>query len=324
MITKKIRNEIDKNIPDVKNKIKQKINCDTSQQKCKLSRKKFTFYFAMAACFILMILLGGLSPLFISKPLANYNLTLSINPSITLTIENNIVTKQIALNKDAQKLLFKENLVGMTELQASKHIINLANKYGYISQNTEIKLWVSNTPKGKNNKKSFENISSNILTILKESSYENIDITELKYEELCNLIDSYSEENFNNYDKEIHEEFVNQLKIAVQQKINETVQLSNLLKPYISDSDSKLNAELTNEINKYGIKYNFTIEDVDFNNILISDVENIVEELIDVSDELIEILEDLNEGVDEDDFEDALEDLMEIVKYLINTEEDDD
>lgn len=74
-------------------------------------------------------------------PSGTYTVSLDVNPSIELTVENGVVTKIAAYNDDAKQLLLTVDVSGLAADEAMKKIVEALAAEGYIN-NTEIKPYL--------------------------------------------------------------------------------------------------------------------------------------------------------------------------------------
>ncbi len=94
-----------------------------------------TFFWFLILISLLPVLISWLNP----EPIITSKLTIEINPSIELLLDqDDCVVLTMAKNKHAELLLADENLVGLTSVEATNKIVTLAAKTGYITtQNTD-------------------------------------------------------------------------------------------------------------------------------------------------------------------------------------------
>lgn len=194
-------------VPEVLEAVRKKsqiIPLELKQESKKVKQKsKFVFRFAsVATAFILLalILVSSLSPILFST---NYTtITVDINPSMELTIdENETVTMVNAINNDAINLVENLNLVGASFEDVVTALLIRAREQGYIQNATQNAIMFSVTNKKDNLKQYYKNkLQTQVNAYLSNNSLN------------CDVI-------FEEYDEQLKEEF-NSIKQGFTEEVN--------------------------------------------------------------------------------------------------------
>lgn len=131
-IIKQLKNEVDLIVPDNKEIIKSRLGIYEVKQE-----KHFSYKKPLAALSLVFALVLGF---IIFKPSKNINLvgttylSIDVNPSIELTVNNNlIVTSCLPKNNKAKALLVDQQFVGKSIDEVTNILVSLFNEAGYLS-----------------------------------------------------------------------------------------------------------------------------------------------------------------------------------------------
>ncbi|MEG1751642.1 MAG: hypothetical protein RR140_01260 [Clostridia bacterium] len=321
---KKLNEELMYEIPDIKNKIKAQLFNSSIKSKKQIWKPVFVMIISLCLIFTCVFV-----PSVIKTNINNeFHITLSINPRVEIiTDKNGIVTEQIALNEDGVKLLFKENLLGLSIKNATEKIIYLAETYGYLTSGKQINIFVDD---GKNNV--LQQKSNEIINFVDNYSTQiglkNVVVSQIDINQINLWLQSYSKSTLDNFELTLNNEFFAKLLTCLDSKIKTynlfSQELLNFDWATATDEAIKYNIE---KIKVFGARNNFDLLDYDFDNIdndenIFELVEELCNELKEKATDLAEILKDLNTGGDEDEYLDVLQDLIEVAKELINGKND--
>ncbi len=138
----RIKEVLDERTPDILNNIK-----NSSAFKVPIKQKKTlsdyvsfkSLSYSLATVFILAILVTSLMMSGPSAPVVASTVTLDINPSIEITLdENDFVINVIAINDDGETIISRDIVYkGLTLDQAIEYLIESAHNKGFIVETTE-------------------------------------------------------------------------------------------------------------------------------------------------------------------------------------------
>ena len=169
-----INNEIENDIPDLKENINSKIDWNAVFEDNKKSRSAVAEQViategtdivvdnsnrlkkgVIAAAIVVMVALFLTTIVFASMRLfvpngqigdgSAFTITISVNPRVSFTMdENDIVVSQKALNEDGAIVLVGVSYIGKTYQDAVSEYVKAAEKLGYISANDNVSIYASN------------------------------------------------------------------------------------------------------------------------------------------------------------------------------------
>ncbi|MGN0790884.1 MAG: hypothetical protein ACI4MW_05410 [Christensenellales bacterium] len=325
--TDRILKELNKNAPDVKDKVVNAVDWDEIAIKNgapdkardnKSSGRKWK----VAAAGIALILVAAISvilPVTLKKDKNSvlqdgYVVTIEVNPGVRFEVNaSDVVTAQTGLNEDGVVLLYKENLVGKNIDEATAAVIEKMEAAGLIKGN--VKISVSDR-KGKK----LENKQNDVIGVIRRVLNDgNIETLILSDKELDDIEDYYEKHGVSEYEKEIIEKFREKLLSEIEIKISGARNILALLEENknsaakLSTLDETVLKEVKEYCNKYKIKWNEIKDD---------EIREFYEDLTDKIEDLEEAREEIGKNKDEDDYGDMLEDLFEIVEEELFEEND--
>lgn len=326
--TDRILKELNKNAPDVKDKVVNAVDWDEIAIKNgapdkardnKSSGRKWK----VAAAGIALILVAAISvilPVTLKKDKNSvlqdgYVVTIEVNPGVRFEVNaSDVVTAQTGLNEDGVVLLYKENLVGKNIDEATAAVIEKMEAAGLIKGN--VKISVSDKKTG--NK--LENKQNDVIGVIRRVLNDgNIETLILSDKELEDIEDYYEKHGVSEYEKEIIEKFREKLLAEIDIKISGARNILALLEENknsaakLSTLDETVLKEVKEYCNKYKIKWNEIKDD---------EIREFYEDLTDKIEDLEEARGEIGKNKDEDDYGDMLEDLFEIVEEELFEEND--
>ena len=326
--TDRILKELNKNAPDVKDKVVNAVDWDEIAIKNgapdkardnKSSGRKWK----VAAAGIALILVAAISvilPVTLKKDKNSvlqdgYVVTIEVNPGVRFEVNaSDVVTAQTGLNEDGVVLLYKENLVGKNIDEATAAVIEKMEAAGLIKGN--VKISVSDKKTGKK----LENKQNDVIGVIRRVLNDgNIETLILSDKELDDIEDYYEKHGVSEYEKEIIEKFRKKLLSEIEIKISGARNILALLEENknsaakLSTLDETVLKEVEEYCNKYKTKWNEIKDD---------EIREFYKDLTDKIEELEEARDDIEENEDEDDYGDMLEDLFEIVEEELFEEND--
>ena len=325
--TDRILKELNKNAPDVKDKVVNAVDwveiaikngAPDKARDNKFSGRKWK----VAAAGIALILVAAISvilPVTLKKDKNSvlqdgYVVTIEVNPGVRFEVNaSDVVTAQTGLNEDGVVLLYKENLVGKNIDEATAAVIEKMEAAGLIKGN--VKISVSDR-KGKK----LENKQNDVIGVIRRVLNDgNIETLILSDKELEDIEDYYEKHGVSEYEKEIIKQFRKKLLEEINNKITYAEKIKALLEKNknsaakLSTLDETVLKEVKEYCNKYKIKWNDIKDD---------EIREFYKDLTDKIEELEEARDDIEENEDEDDYGDMLEDLFEIVEEELFEEND--
>lgn len=326
--SKKIKQEVENNIPNLKASIKEKIEWNLIKQnnmqnlqtqvksKNQTKTKTFNFRFAFIsfAC-VVVLCLAIILPIAFSNgnsTPSTYYVTIDVNPSIRLEIDkNDKVTNQYGLNKDGVILLYKENLVGKTAEEATEIIVNKLNTAGFLDANNEIKLYVKDNY-GKESKSKEKSYKDTIQQHL-ETTHKQIDLRILEKNELEEIDYFYNNNHISEYKNELVNDFKEKLIEQANIKLQFISTLSTMLEYFVINENTQIeNFDIIlNMMLEFCNKYYISI-DADFETY--SNINEFYQELLNSKQDLEQIVAEIIEGENENTYADSLKDLFELVE----------
>ncbi len=325
--TDRILKELNKNAPDVKDKVVNAVDWDeiaikNETREKALDKKSSVGKWKIAAASIALILVAAISviiPVTLKKDKNSvlqdgYVVTIEVNPGVRFEVNaSDVVTAQTGLNEDGVVLLYKENLVGKNIDEATAAVIEKMDAAGLIKGN--VKISVSDR-KGKK----LENKQNDVIGVIRRVLNDgNIETLILSDKELEDIEDYYEKHGVSEYENEIIEKFREKLLSEIDIKISGARNILALLEENknsaakLSTLDETVLKEVKEYCNKYKIKWNEIKDD---------EIREFYEDLTDKIEELEEARDDIEENEDEDDYGDMLEDLFEIVEEELFEEND--
>ncbi len=325
--TDRILKELNKNAPDVKDKVVNAVDWDeiaikNETREKALDKKSSVGKWKIAAASIALILVAAISviiPVTLKKDKNSvlqdgYVVTIEVNPGVRFEVNaSDVVTAQTGLNEDGVVLLYKENLVGKNIDEATAAVIEKMDAAGLIKGN--VKISVSDR-KGKK----LENKQNDVIGVIRRVLNDgNIETLILSDKELEDIEDYYEKHGVSEYEKEIIKQFRKKLLAEIDIKISGARNILALLEENknsaakLSTLDETVLKEVKEYCNKYKIKWNEIKDD---------EIREFYEDLTDKIEELEEARDDIEENEDEDDYGDMLEDLFEIVEEELFEEND--
>lgn len=325
--TDRILKELNKNAPDVKDKVVNAVDWDeiaikNETREKALDKKSSVGKWKIAAASIALILVAAISvilPVTLKKDKNSvlqdgYVVTIEVNPGVRFEVNaSDVVTAQTGLNEDGVVLLYKENLVGKNIDEATAAVIEKMDAAGLIKGN--VKISVSDR-KGKK----LENKQNDVIGVIRRVLNDgNIETLILSDKELDDIEDYYEKHGVSEYEKEIIEKFREKLLAEIEIKISGARNILALLEENknsaakLSTLDETVLKEVKEYCNKYKIKWNEIKDD---------EIREFYEDLTDKIEDLEEAREEIGKNKDEDDYGDMLEDLFEIVEEELFEEND--
>ena len=317
--TDRILKELNKNAPDVKDKVVNAVDWDEIAIKNgapdkardnKFSGRKWKVA-AAGIALILALAISIILPVTLKKDKNSvlqdgYVVTIEVNPGVRFEVNaSDVVTAQTGLNEDGVVLLYKENLVGKNIDEATAAVIEKMEAAGLIKGN--VKISVSDR-KGKK----LENKQNDVIGVIRRVLNDgNIETLILSDKELDDIEDYYEKHGVSEYEKEIIEKFREKLLAEIEIKISGARNILALLEENkssaakLSTLDETVLKEVKEYCNKYKIKWNEIKDD---------EISEFYEDLTDKIDDLEEARGEIGKNKDEDDYGDMLEDLFEIVE----------
>ena len=325
--TDRILKELNKNAPDVKDKVVNAVDwyeiaikngAREKERDNRTSGRKWK----VAAAGIALILVAAISvilPVTLKKDKNSvlqdgYVVTIEVNPGVRFEVNaSDVVTAQTGLNEDGVVLLYKENLVGKNIDEATAAVIEKMEAAGLIKGN--VKISVSDR-KGKK----LENKQNDVIGVIRRVLNDgNIETLILSDKELEDIEDYYEKHGVSEYEKEIIKQFRKKLLEEINNKITYAEKIKALLEKNknsaakLSTLDETVLKEVEEYCNKYKTKWNEIKDD---------EIREFYKDLTDKIAELEEARDDIEENEDEDDYGDMLEDLFEIVEEELFEEND--
>ncbi len=325
--TDRILKELNKNAPDVKDKVVNAVDWDeiaikNETREKALDKKSSVGKWKIAAAGIALILVAAISvilPVTLKKDKNSvlqdgYVVTIEVNPGVRFEVNaSDVVTAQTGLNEDGVVLLYKENLVGKNIDEATAAVIEKMEAAGLIKGN--VKISVSDR-KGKK----LENKQNDVIGVIRRVLNDgNIETLILSDKELDDIEDYYEKHGVSEYEKEIIEKFREKLLAEIDIKISGARNILALLEENknsaakLSTLDETVLKEVKEYCNKYKIKWNEIKDD---------EIREFYEDLTDKIEDLEEARGEIGKNKDEDDYGDMLEDLFEIVEEELFEEND--
>lgn len=325
--TDRILKELNKNAPDVKDKVVNAVDWDeiaikNETREKALDKKSSVGKWKIAAASIALILVAAISvilPVTLKKDKNSvlqdgYVVTIEVNPGVRFEVNaSDVVTAQTGLNEDGVVLLYKENLVGKNIDEATAAVIEKMDAAGLIKGN--VKISVSDR-KGKK----LENKQNDVIGVIRRVLNDgNIETLILSDKELEDIEDYYEKHGVSEYEKEIIEKFREKLLSEIEIKISGARNILALLEENknsaakLSTLDETVLKEVKEYCNKYKIKWNEIKDD---------EIREFYEDLTDKIEDLEEARGEIGKNKDEDDYGDMLEDLFEIVEEELFEEND--
>ena len=332
--TEKIFTEIKEKAPDLSKKIADKVDWNVVRNTSGKTERggKFGFggqkkrlvFMSFALC--ALVLLIALPVVIFTGLLLNvkaewYDIVLDVNPRIMLTVDGeDKVVSQSALNEDGVIFLYKKNFVGVNADKAVKSVMEEMQKLGLLSGNyVRISALSHETKKIDEAKQSLAEKAIN--------SVLDVNTVFLSDDELEKIKDYYEEHGIAENEKTLISEFKAKVEKRVREKISDIDSLLGKLKGYAKESNEEvenfpyeLRKEIADFCTKYGTKLDFDVN----GNIRYKDIKDYTKDLGDSKEVLEEGLEDIEESVEDGDFGDMLEDLIELVKEEVFCRDDDD
>ena len=326
--TDRILKELNKNAPDVKDKVVNAVDWDEIAIKNgapdKARDNKFSGRkWKVAAAGIALILVAAISvilPVTLKKDKNSvlqdgYVVTIEVNPGVRFEVNaSDVVTAQTGLNEDGVVLLYKENLVGKNIDEATAAVIEKMEAAGLIKGN--VKISVSDKKTGKK----LENKQNDVIGVIRRVLNDgNIETLILSDKELDDIEDYYEKHGVSEYEKEIIEKFHEKLLSEIDIKISGARNILALLEENknsaakLSTLDETVLKEVKEYCNKYKIKWNEIKDD---------ETREFYDDLTDKIEDLEEARGEIGKNKDEDDYGDMLEDLFEIVEEELFEEND--
>lgn len=326
--TDRILKELNKNAPDVKDKVVNAVDWDEIAIKNgapdkardnKSSGRKWK----VAAAGIALILVAAISailPVTLKKDKNSvlqdgYVVTIEVNPGVRFEVNaSDVVTAQTGLNEDGVVLLYKENLVGKNIDEATAAVIEKMEAAGLIKGN--VKISVSDKKTGKK----LENKQNDVIGVIRRVLNDgNIETLILSDKELDDIEDYYEKHGVSEYEKEIIEKFRERLLSEIEIKISGARNILALIEDKKNDAAklSTLDETVLKEIKEYCNKYK-----IKWNDIKDDEIREFYKDLTDKIGNLEEALDEIGRNKDEDDYGDMLEDLFEIVEEELFEEND--
>ena len=325
--TDRILKELNKNAPDVKDKIVNAVDWDeiaikNETREKALDKKSSVGKWKIAAASIALILVAAISvilPVTLKKDKNSvlqdgYVVTIEVNPGVRFEVNaSDVVTAQTGLNEDGVVLLYKENLVGKNIDEATAAVIEKMDAAGLIKGN--VKISVSDR-KGKK----LENKQNDVIGVIRRVLNDgNIETLILSDKELEDIEDYYEKHGVSEYEKEIIEKFREKLLAEIEIKISGARNILALLEENknsaakLSTLDETVLKEVKEYCNKYKIKWNEIKDD---------EIREFYDDLTDKIEDLEEARGEIGKNKDEDDYGDMFEDLFEIVEEELFEEND--
>lgn len=325
--TDRILKELNKNAPDVKDKVVNAVDwyeiaIKNGAREKERDNRTSGGKWKIAAASITLILIAVISvilPVTLKKDKTGvlqdgYVVIIEVNPGIKFEVNaSDVVTAQTGLNEDGVVLLYKENLVGKNIDEATTAVIEKMKSAGLINGN--VKISVSDR-KGKK----LENKQNDVIGVIRRVLNDgNIETLILSDKELDDIEDYYEKHGVSEYEKEIIEKFRERLLSEIEIKISGARNILALLEDKKNDAaklstlDETVLKEIKEYCNKYKIKWNEIKDD---------EIREFYEDLTDKIEDLEEALGEIGKNKDEDDYGDMLEDLFEIVEEELFEEND--
>lgn len=326
--TDRILKELNKNAPDVKDKVVNAVDWDeiaikNGTREKALDKKSSVGKWKIAAASIALILVAAISvilPVTLKKDKNSvlqdgYVVTIEVNPGVRFEVNaSDVVTAQTGLNEDGVVLLYKENLVGKNIDEATAAVVEKMEAAGLIKGN--VKISVSDKKTGKK----LENKQNDVIGVIRRVLNDgNIETLILSDKELDDIEDYYEKHGVSEYEKEIIKQFRKKLLEEINNKITYAEKIKALLEENknsaakLSTLDETVLKEVEEYCNKYKTKWNEIKDD---------EIREFYKDLTDKIEELEEARDDIEENEDEDDYGDMLEDLFEIVEEELFEEND--
>ena len=326
--TDRILKELNKNAPDVKDKVVNAVDWDeiaikNETREKALDKKSSVGKWKVAAASIALILVAAISviiPVTLKKDKNSvlqdgYVVTIEVTPGVRFEVNaSDVVTAQTGLNEDGVVLLYKENLVGKNIDEATAAVIEKMEAAGLIKGN--VKISVSDKKTGKK----LENKQNDVIGVIRRVLNDgNIETLILSDKELEDIEDYYEKHGVSEYEKEIIKQFRKKLLEEINNKITYAEKIKDLLEENknsaakLSTLDETVLKEVEEYCNKYKTKWNEIKDD---------EIREFYKDLTDKIEELEEARDDIEENEDEDDYGDMLEDLFEIVEEELFEEND--
>lgn len=328
--SKKFKQEVEKQIPDAKLKIKLSVDWNLikvnnelvklsaykqgeqgteSSEKATQSKKTYRFRLSKPKLALTSICLMVLLTLGVSLPLVGignasgelsvvdtdtYDIIIDVNPSIQLSVnESGIVTEQSGLNKDGVILLYNEDFTGKSVETATKEVISKIDNAGFFKQNAEISFCLS-CDKGKRIKgvKDKEEQLENYINQFLEEANIDIELSHISSKSLSAIKKAYKVENIKEYAKNFDKKFKEELINQLDSIAFNLDGYMESLFAYIFNGDNPIQRPTLDAFNNFCDKYHYPIEiKYDYT---ITDIQRIYGNLVKYKTTVAETIEKIN------------------------------
>ena len=307
-IIRNLRKEVNENIPDLSDKIESSVDWNAvagkrAKTNAKTHRKPFGVRFGFGLAGVAAVLIAAIVLPFALKPAtvtpavsAGYEVVISVNPAVQLTVDkDDNVIKQTGLNEDGVNFLYGSRYTGKKIDVATREIC------AYDTTTREIL-------RDKQNE-----VMTSVMNVISDWS-SGIVTKFLDDDELDALEEYYENHHIKDYAKSALNNLKSQLKSEVDKKM---WYIDMFLKEFAEVDDNSsyvtLSADMILQLNYFGGKYGFDLGFTPLAVVRGKDIVKLKEELADCREDLEECLEEIDD-TDEDDFGDALSDLLDIMK----------
>ncbi len=288
--------------------------------------KKVRFALASIAC-VLLLTIG------ISIPLAThhsnggqnlnevatvealtYDVTIDVNPSVRLTVNNDdVVTAQQGLNKDGVILLYNEDFVGKDVLTATNEVMEKIDEAGFFNkENSEFKFCLS-CEKGKKIK-DFQNRQDNVEKSVNQY-FTEANLSEVKVKHITDArldeIESYFKSNkIADYTKTFDDKFRQELISQLDERIENVDNILSNWLSFIFEEDRDLGNFTLDDFNEFCDKYGYPLQ---INEPITADkLGDMYVKLIKYKHNLVDAKDELKKGAD---IETLYNDIYEVYGY---------
>ena len=288
--------------------------------------KKVRFALASIAC-VLLLTIG------ISIPLAThhsnggqnlnevatvealtYDVTIDVNPSVRLTVNNDdVVTAQQGLNKDGVILLYNEDFVGKDVLTATNEVMEKIDEAGFFNkENSEFKFCLS-CEKGKKIK-DFQNRQNNVEKSINQYFTDaNLSAVKVKHITDARLdeIESYFKSNkIADYTKTFDDKFRQEVISQFDERIEHVDNILSNWLSFIFEEDRDLGNFTLDDFNEFCDKYGYPLQ---INEPITADkLGDMYVKLIKYKHNLVDAKDELKKGAD---IETLYNDIYEVYGY---------
>lgn len=325
-IIRNLRKEVNENIPDLSDKIESSVDWNAvagkrAKANAKTHRKPFGVRFGFGLAGVAAVLIAAIVLPFALKPAtvtpavsAGYEVVISVNPAVQLTVDkDDNVIKQTGLNEDGVNFLYGSRYTGKKIDVATREICDELKKINVLTDGKRISLTAYDTTTREILRDKQNEVMTSVMNVI--SDWSSGIVTKFLDDDELDALEEYYE---NHHIKDYAKSALNDLKSKLKNEVDKKMQyIDTFLKEFAEVDDNSsyvtLSADMILQLNYFGGKYGFDLGFTPLAVVRGKDIVKLKEELADCREDLEECLEEIDD-TDEDDFGDALSDLLDIMK----------